>query len=80
MAIKMSNTDHDRVDRVLKQLLAWHGSGEIKASAATAVLSHLVLAAASDDEKELRAWLDDREVLEDWKRGHADVWPHPQDV
>lgn len=58
MAIKLTETDHNRMDEFLEYVLDAYAGEEVSRSSAVAVLAQVISAAAIDNHGEVLAWFD----------------------
>ena len=67
MAISLSSADHDKMEVLLDGILEAVASEDVTAKEARNAIAHILTAAAIGNEGELRGWLDDPGVLQEWK-------------
>jgi hypothetical protein len=67
--IALSTNEHTKFDGLLRQILSWHASGDIRTVSAIGAISHLLTAAERDQKQEITAWIEDPRVLQNWKQG-----------
>jgi len=69
MALSLTDTDHDNLDKMLGQILDWHKAGDVSRNAAIGAIAHVFAAAARDNGGEVNSWLKNPDVLKRWKDG-----------
>src|SRR5262245_9898660 len=67
MAIKLSEDDHGKLDNLLDGILDAYRAREVSQSQARSALAHVVTAAAIQNEREVRCWLEPNRA-KFWKR------------
>lgn len=58
--------DQNKIDTVLDHILNAHASSDVNQAQARYLLGHLIIAAAGDNEAEVRGWLDDPQRIINW--------------
>lgn len=66
MSIKFTEADREMLDRMIEGILLAFDDEEVSLSQATAVIAHIVTAAATSIEMEVRDWLDPTRLVH-WK-------------
>lgn len=66
--MKLNRTEYKQMDELLGKFLNSYQAGEVSKFSVIGALVHVMTAAAIDNEGELRSWLKEPDVFQQWKQ------------